>query len=133
LCSKPALPRHTDIEGLHSGRQPSTTNAPRAHDQRRCGNANGAGDSGSRLVLGRAGPDPKVGRRDQDARGYTGGDVPNATCHNHGSHAEAIKITFDPTITSYRTLREFFFQIYDPTTQRRRHQLSVGKLPKAMR
>jgi peptide-methionine (S)-S-oxide reductase len=42
--------------------------------------------------------------------GYTGGDVPNATYHNHGTHAEAIEITFDPTITSYRALLEFFFQ-----------------------
>ena len=64
--------------------------------------------------------------------GYTGGDVPNATYHNHGTHAEAIEITFDPTVTSYRTLLEFFFQIHDPTTrnqqQRRWHQLSVGDL-----
>ena len=48
--------------------------------------------------------------------GYTGGDVPNATYPNHGTHAEAIEITFDPTVTSYRTLLEFFFQIHDPTT-----------------
>jgi peptide-methionine (S)-S-oxide reductase len=51
--------------------------------------------------------------------GYTGGDVPNATYHKHGSHAEAIEITFDPTITSYRALLEFFFQIHDPTTRNR--------------
>jgi peptide-methionine (S)-S-oxide reductase len=51
--------------------------------------------------------------------GYTGGDVPKATYHNHGTHAEAIEITFDPTITSYRTLLEFFFQIHDPTTRNR--------------
>jgi methionine-S-sulfoxide reductase len=51
--------------------------------------------------------------------GYTGGDVPNATYHNHGTHAEAIEITFDPKITSYRTLLEFFFQIHDPTTRNR--------------
>ncbi|TCK17516.1 peptide methionine sulfoxide reductase [Thiogranum longum] len=30
--------------------------------------------------------------------GYSGGDVPHATCRNHGSHAEAIKIAFDRTI-----------------------------------
>jgi len=48
--------------------------------------------------------------------GYTGGDVTNATYRNHGSHAEAIEITFDPNITSYRELLEFFFQIHDPTT-----------------
>ncbi|HTN63639.1 MAG TPA: peptide-methionine (S)-S-oxide reductase MsrA [Devosia sp.] len=48
--------------------------------------------------------------------GYTGGDVPNATYRNHGSHAEAIEIVFDPSQTSYRRLLEFFFQIHDPTT-----------------
>jgi peptide-methionine (S)-S-oxide reductase len=51
--------------------------------------------------------------------GYAGGDVPNATYHNHGTHAEAIEITFDPKITSYRALLEFFFQIHDPTTRNR--------------
>jgi peptide-methionine (S)-S-oxide reductase len=48
--------------------------------------------------------------------GYTGGDVPNATYRNHGTHAEAIEIIFDPSILSYRKLLEFFFQIHDPTT-----------------
>lgn len=48
--------------------------------------------------------------------GYTGGDVPNATYRNHGTHAEAIEIAFDPSILSYRKLLEFFFQIHDPTT-----------------
>jgi peptide-methionine (S)-S-oxide reductase len=51
--------------------------------------------------------------------GYTGGDVPNATYRNHGTHAEAIEIVFDPTKISYRRLLEFFFQIHDPTTQNR--------------
>ncbi len=51
--------------------------------------------------------------------GYTGGDVPNATYRNHGGHAEAVEITFDPTKTSYRDLLEFFFQIHDPTTRDR--------------
>lgn len=48
--------------------------------------------------------------------GYTGGDVPNATYRNHGTHAEAIEILFDPARISYRTLLEYFFQIHDPTT-----------------
>ncbi|KGJ12665.1 peptide-methionine (S)-S-oxide reductase (plasmid) [Paracoccus versutus] len=48
--------------------------------------------------------------------GYTGGDVPNATYRNHGTHAEAIEIIFDPQKISYRRLLEFFFQIHDPTT-----------------
>jgi peptide-methionine (S)-S-oxide reductase len=51
--------------------------------------------------------------------GYTGGDVPNATYRNHGTHAEAIEIVFDPEQTSYRDLLEFFFQIHDPTTLNR--------------
>src|SRR6478735_11434498 len=51
--------------------------------------------------------------------GYTGGDVPNATYRNHGTHAEAIEILFDPEQTSYRDLLEFFFQIHDPTTVNR--------------
>lgn len=51
--------------------------------------------------------------------GYTGGDVANATYRNHGTHAEAVEIVFDPTKTSYRTLLEFFFQIHDPTTRNR--------------
>lgn len=51
--------------------------------------------------------------------GYTGGDVPNATYRKHGTHAEAIEITFDPTRLSYRDILEFFFQIHDPTTLNR--------------
>jgi len=51
--------------------------------------------------------------------GYAGGDVPNATYRNHGDHAEAIEIVFDPTKISYRKLLEFFFQIHDPTTRNR--------------
>jgi len=51
--------------------------------------------------------------------GYTGGDVENATYKNHGTHAEGIEITFDPSQTSYRNLLEFFFQIHDPTTVNR--------------
>ena len=51
--------------------------------------------------------------------GYSGGDVPNATYRNHGTHAEAIEITFDPGKVSYRDLLEFFFQIHDPTTKNR--------------
>jgi len=51
--------------------------------------------------------------------GYTGGDVPNATYRNHGTHAEAIAIVFDPEKLSYRRLLEYFFQIHDPTTKNR--------------
>ena len=51
--------------------------------------------------------------------GYTGGDVANATYRNHGTHAEAIEILFDPATISYREILEFFFQIHDPTTPNR--------------
>lgn len=51
--------------------------------------------------------------------GYSGGEVPNATYRNHGNHAEAIEIVFDPEQTSYRDLLEFFFQIHDATTRNR--------------
>jgi peptide-methionine (S)-S-oxide reductase len=51
--------------------------------------------------------------------GYTGGDVANATYRNHGTHAEAVEITFDPDTISYREILEFFFQIHDPTTANR--------------
>jgi peptide-methionine (S)-S-oxide reductase len=49
--------------------------------------------------------------------GYTGGDVPNATYRNHGTHAEGIEISFDPAIISYRRILEYFFQIHNPTTR----------------
>ncbi|MCF1461184.1 peptide-methionine (S)-S-oxide reductase MsrA [Agrobacterium vitis] len=51
--------------------------------------------------------------------GYSGGDVANATYRNHGTHAEAIEIIFDPLKTSFRDLLEFFFQIHDPSTPNR--------------
>ena len=51
--------------------------------------------------------------------GYTGGDVPNATYRNHGTHAEGIEIIFDPAQLPYRKLLEYFFQIHDPTTRNR--------------
>lgn len=51
--------------------------------------------------------------------GYTGGNVPNATYRNHGTHAEAVEIIFDPAKLSYRQILEFFFQIHDPSTRDR--------------
>ena len=50
---------------------------------------------------------------------YSGGDVPNATYRNHGTHAEAVEVVFDPAVTSYREILEFFFQIHDPSTRNR--------------
>jgi peptide-methionine (S)-S-oxide reductase len=51
--------------------------------------------------------------------GYTGGSMPNATYDNHGSHAEALEVIFDPVRVSYRELLEVFFQIHDPSTRNR--------------
>ena len=51
--------------------------------------------------------------------GYSGGDVANATYRNHGTHAEAIEIIFNPELINYRQLLEFFFQIHDATTLNR--------------
>ena len=51
--------------------------------------------------------------------GYSGGDVPNATYRNHGTHAEAIEIIFDPERLGFRELLEFFFQLHDPSTRNR--------------
>ncbi|WP_285042797.1 peptide-methionine (S)-S-oxide reductase MsrA [Plantibacter sp. LMC-P-059a] len=51
--------------------------------------------------------------------GYSGGDVPNATYRNHGTHAEALEVVFDPSRLSFRELLEFFFQIHDPSTKNR--------------
>ena len=51
--------------------------------------------------------------------GYAGGDTPNATYRNHGTHAESLEIVFDPSRTSFRDLLEFFFQVHDPSTKNR--------------
>ena len=51
--------------------------------------------------------------------GYSGGDVPNATYRNHGTHAEAIEVIFDPARLSFTKLLEFFFQVHDPSTKNR--------------
>ena len=51
--------------------------------------------------------------------GYSGGDVRNATYRNHGTHAEAIELVYDPSKLSYRQILEFFFQIHDPSTKNR--------------
>ncbi|MGB5131566.1 MAG: peptide-methionine (S)-S-oxide reductase MsrA [Steroidobacteraceae bacterium] len=51
--------------------------------------------------------------------GYSGGTTPNATYRNHGAHAEAVEILFDPAKIGFRQILEFFFQIHDPTTRNR--------------
>ena len=51
--------------------------------------------------------------------GYSGGTNANATYRNHGSHAEAVEVVFDPEKISFRSILEFFFQIHDPSTLNR--------------
>ena len=63
--------------------------------------------------------------------GYTGGSVANATYDNHGSHAEAVEIIFDPARISYRKILELFFQIHDPSTRNRQGN-DVGALSLAI-
>ena len=51
--------------------------------------------------------------------GYTGGRNDHATYRNHPGHAEAVEIVFDPSVTTYRDILAFFFQIHDPSTKDR--------------
>ena len=92
---------------------------PSVRERKRHDAIDGARHSRWRLLLGHAGFDPQNARVLSTRVGYSGGDVPNATYRNHGTHAEAIEIVFDPNVMSYRTLLEFFFQIHDPTTRNR--------------
>ena len=79
---------------------------------------------GRRLFLGHAGDLVRKlpGVLRYPCTDYSGGDVPNATYRNHGTHAEALEVEFDPTQTSFRDLLEFFFQIHDPSTPGRQGQ-----------
>lgn len=51
--------------------------------------------------------------------GYTGGTNDNPTYEFHPSHAEAVRVTFDESTTSYAALLDYFFRIHDPTTLNR--------------
>lgn len=55
--------------------------------------------------------------------GYIGGQMDRPTyeavCSGRTGHAEAVRITFDPTVVSYRELLEVLFVIHDPTTLNR--------------
>ena len=57
--------------------------------------------------------------------GYTGGVNENPTYESHPGHAEAIEITYDPKVTSYKQILDFFFQIHNPTTLNQQERLIV--------
>jgi peptide-methionine (S)-S-oxide reductase len=48
--------------------------------------------------------------------GYIGGKNENPTYESHEGHAEAVEITYDGEVTTYKKLLDFFFQIHNPTT-----------------
>jgi peptide-methionine (S)-S-oxide reductase len=60
---------------------------------------------------------------EQAVSGYAGGTTVNPTyhdvCSGQTGHAEAVRVTFDPTVITYRDILEIFFSVHDPTTLNR--------------
>ncbi|MCL4113272.1 UNVERIFIED_CONTAM: hypothetical protein GTU68_018210 [Idotea baltica] len=48
--------------------------------------------------------------------GYQGGSNDNPTYKNHPGHAEGLEVTYDPSITSFEEILDYFFRVHDPTT-----------------
>jgi peptide-methionine (S)-S-oxide reductase len=55
--------------------------------------------------------------------GYTGGRIKNPTyemvCSDRSGHAEAVEVEYDPSVVSYDTLLDVFWEIHDPTSMNR--------------
>src|SRR6476620_11271883 len=55
--------------------------------------------------------------------GYIGGQIDHPTyeavCGGRTGHAEAVRISFDPSVVTYREILDVFFVIHDPTTLNR--------------
>lgn len=78
------------------------------------------GAAGGWLLLGHAGADPGTARCGARPSGRSGDDdKPEPACRDHGKHAEPIEITFDPAVTGFRAILEYFFQIHPPSTKGR--------------
>ena len=48
--------------------------------------------------------------------GYIGGQNENPTYRNHPGHAEGIELTYDPEVTNFREILDYFYRIHNPTT-----------------